>query len=220
MLYQMDDMVVNAFGTSAFKQEDRYNPYQQQSYQEQFTQQKRQQQYEYEQYEYENQQKQYERELWQKEEENAKFAKSYGLPVPPRKSKNKAHDSLAVSFEDDKQRYYDDAYVHANQHSSKERYKSKDKTKKDSRRRRQQEADLERGRGGDHFGRQGVNNLEGDDDGDGESDSGSGSGSGSGDDDVSSISSEDSDVKIVSAIYVCYVVSFICSLMSHFVCLI
>ena len=82
----MDDMVINAFGTSAFSEQDaKYNPYQQQPFQEQFLQQKRQQQYEYEQYEYENHRKRLEEVGWENSEyDHIDFAKTYGLPTPPR----------------------------------------------------------------------------------------------------------------------------------------
>ena len=179
-------MVANAFGTSSYPQDGdgRYNPYQQQPYQDQYMQQKLQQQYEFEQYEYENQRR-------QEEEENSQFAQTYGLPLPkstnPRKTSRQGHGS-SVTFEDDynRQRYYDDeANVHNNRNTG-GKYKRSSKSK--SRRREKSiDDDLE---GGAFRGRV-VDDQH--DDNDGSISEGSDS-----DSDLS-VSSDDSDVKIVSS---------------------
>ena len=172
-------MVLNAFGTSAFKEtEERYNPYQQQPYQDQFNQQKRQQQMEYEQYEYEKNQR-------QNDDEDAQFAQTYGLPIPQKHSNSNSRHSSSVSFEKGyRDRYYDDDEDHnANGRMKRHIRKGGRKTKYN---------DLE---GGDYRDRSLKRNNNG-----GES-NGSGSGDDDDDDDSddhSSVSSEDSDVKIVS----------------------
>mmetsp|Transcript_17039 Transcript_17039/g.28444 ORF Transcript_17039/g.28444 Transcript_17039/m.28444 type:complete len:537 (-) Transcript_17039:108-1718(-) len=174
-----DDMVLNAFGTSAFAPQDensRYNPYQQQSYQEQFMQQKRQQEYEYEQYAYENQ---------QRLQENENFARTYGLP-PPAQNNFKKATRHGVTFEDDfntgRQSYYADEDDRYNSRGS--RGKAKKPSKSKSRRReRSIDDDLEGGAFRESARHEGESS-ESDEDSD---DSGS---------DVS-VSSDDSDVKII-----------------------
>lgn len=176
-------MVLNAFGTSAFAPQDevescRYNPYQQQSYQERFTQQKRQQEYEYEQYEYQNK---------QRLQENEDFAKTYGLP-PPVQSSSRQASRHGVSFEEDfntgRRSYYDDEHGRYESSRASREKKKKSSQSKSRRRERSVDDDLEGGAFRDSAPH--ARGSEGSED---ESDD-----SGS---DVS-VSSDDSDVKIVS----------------------
>lgn len=178
--------------TSAFRQQkdefiddNRYNPYQQQPYQDQYLQQKHKETQLYEQYEYQNHQQQL-----IEEEENAKFSRTYGLPLPPK-------GQHGVSFANETGRSSRDGDREKHPRSSKEdRYTaeiegSRVMGKKKKARGRIVEDDLE---GGDFRERSSFEVDHHPKRGEG------GEGGSESDSDVSdvSVSSDDSDVQIVS----------------------
>lgn len=162
--------MLNAFGSSAFRQEEG-----QRQFQEQFMQQKRQQLSQYEQYEYHDQKRRFEEDQWEKERSNIEFAETYGLPPAPRAAR-----SRTPPLEDSDHRHY----IKEDRFRGEKRSNGKKRNSRSHKGRHHVHDDLEGGRREEREVDSSGSEVDSDSDGDS-------SGGGS-------VSSDDSDVQIVS----------------------